>query len=135
MDFVRVERCSIQTAFGTMRRGLSGRFGLIKERLTLIVVAQQRGEPALVCNSRMITAGLLAPAWRIRSKAVGTMRSTGGNSSRISPRRVGHASSGIGSASIIRNASPNQSMQIRPVIRVVDRRAERKNSDLRELRR
>ena len=42
MDFVRVERCSIQTAFGTMRRGLPGPLGLIKERLTLIVVAQQR---------------------------------------------------------------------------------------------
>ena len=55
----RIERCSVQTAFGAMRRGLSGRFGLIKERLTLIVVAQQRGEPAL-SQQPMITA-VLAP--------------------------------------------------------------------------
>ena len=35
-----IERGSIQTDFGTMRSALSRRFGLIKERLTLIVVAQ-----------------------------------------------------------------------------------------------
>ena len=119
-----------------MRRRLSRRFGLIKERLALIVVAQQRGKPGIGLQQpndhRGIACARLADqieGGRDDARDAHRRKQQPNLAPSGAPRFVGHWQRDQHSHCVAQPVDADQAG-----IRVVDRRAERTDSDLRELR-